>query len=144
MFAFRDLSFPRWTPGHSLSTPLLALSSSPSFRDIITSHHAAIFSSSSLRVNLPIEISVGRGTEWSTNRQRMMILPLSFSRSPAVLVIPSSLSNYSPSLVRVLRWDCALSHSFTMRDEKRWFKSEGKSERFYIIYSKASQNSLCT
>lgn len=46
----------------------------PSIRDVIASHRAAIFSSPSLRVNLPIEISVGRGTEWSANRRRMMIL----------------------------------------------------------------------
>lgn len=75
----RDLSF-----RHSLdagppvifspSLPPLHSSAFPSIRDVIASHRAAIFSSPSLRVNLPIEISVGRGTEWSASRRRMMIL----------------------------------------------------------------------
>jgi len=62
------------------------------FRDVIAGHSTpSFFLSHSFQINLPLEISVGLGTEWSANRRRMILLPLPSFRQEELL------SNYSPA-----------------------------------------------
>lgn len=122
----------------SPSLPPLHSSAFPSIRDVIASHRAAIFSSPSLRVNLPIEITVGRGTEWSANRRRMMILLSSLATAlfcgPRTSLAVIKLFTRSARLSFEPRDEIALSHTIpwctSQRDELSKLKRKSGSWKY--------------